>query len=262
MPIPQPTISDGGLKGRYLIVGRPATGKSFAANTFPNPVFLDFDHKAPAGAKTFDFWNPIFCDSIVRRVNPNHLPNRRDALLKFFKDHVVTPTESNRLPLDTTLILDSVTAFDESLHQQIRQEGIPVGKSGQPDAFYVWRKKIEFLDDLFTVISAWPGDFICIMHEMPEYDDAGSQTGRVKPLIAGQYADKIASKFNCVFRSRIELDPSTKKPIYVWDVQPTRAFESTNRLGITQVTIKATYQSLMEAAKITKTQNQTTQTTL
>lgn len=250
MPTPTPTVSDGGLKGRYLIVGRPATGKSFAANTFPNPVFLDFDHKAPLGAKTFDFWNPEFCDAIFKRANPNHLPNRRDALLKFFKDHVVTPVQANRFSYDTTLILDSITAFDEALHQQIRQEGIPVGKGGQPDGFVVWRKKIEFLDDFFTVVSAWPGDFICIMHEMPEYDDSGSQTGRVKPLISGQYADKIASKFNCVFRSRIDFDPQTKKPIYVWDVQPTRAFDSTNRLGITQQTIKASYQALMEAAKI------------
>lgn len=250
MSAPQPTISDGGIKGRYLLVGRPATGKSYSANTFPNPVFLDFDHKAPAGAKTFDFWSAEFCDKYARRANPNHLPNRRDALFAFFRQHVVSPNPADRLPYDTTLILDSVTAFDEALHQQIRQEGIPVGKSGQPDSFFVWRKKLEILDDFFTVVSAWPGDFVCIMHEMPEYDDSGNQTGRVKPLIAGQYADKIASKFNCVFRSRIEVDPTTKQPRYLWDVQPTRSFDSTNRLGIVQQTIKASYQSMMEAAKI------------
>lgn len=248
-PIPGSIISDGGARGMILIVGAPFTGKSTAAATFPNAVFLDFDHKAPQNTTTIPFWSADFCDKLAARKNPNHTPNQKDALINYLKRHVITPDPAQRIPLDTTLILDSMTKLEEGIHLQIQQEGIPIGKGGQPDGFHLWKIKIDYLNSLFAMMQAWPGTFICIMHETPEYNESGGQTGRIKPLLSGSYADKIGSKFTCMFRQRV-IAATSNPPSptqYVWDVQPTRAFDSNNVLGLKSPVIRATYQDMMNA---------------
>jgi len=243
--IPGSTPSDGGNRNTILLVGAPFTGKSTAAATFPNPVFLDFDHKAPAGTTTIPFWDAQFVDKLAPRKNPNHRPNVKDALLNYFSRHILTSDTAQRIPFDHTIILDSMSKLEENIHQQIKQEGIPIGKGGQPDGFHLWKVKLDYLSDLFSIIQAWPGTFICIMHETPEYNESGGQTGRIKPLLSGSYADKIASKFTCMFRQRvIPATPSTPAQ-YVWDVQPTRAFDSNNVLGIKAPVIPATYKDMI-----------------
>ena len=250
MNIPGSTLSDGGSRNMILIVGAPFTGKSTAAATFPNPVFLDFDHKAPVNTTTVPFWNAEFCDRLAPRKNPNHTPNRKDALLNYFRKHVITADVANRIPYSATLILDSVTALDEALNRQIQQEGIPIStKTNKPDGFHLPKLRIDFYNDLFAIIQAWPGNFICIMHEMPEYDKDGDTTGRVKPLLTGQPGDKIGSKFTCMFRQRVIAEPN-KPAQYVWDVLPKREFDSNNTLGIKQPTILASYESMMKHATV------------
>jgi len=86
------------------------------------------------------------------------------------------------------------------------------------------------------------------MHETPEYHESGGQTGRIKPLLSGSYADKIASKFSCMFRQRVIAPTAGTAAQYVWDVLPTRAFDSNNVLGITKPVILATYKDMMENA--------------
>jgi len=249
MNIPGSTPSDGGSRNMILLVGAPFTGKSTAAATFPNPVFLDFDHKAPVNTTTVPFWNAEFCDKLAPRKNPNHTPNRKDALLNYFRAHVITADASRRIPYSATLILDSMTALEEAIHRQIQQDGIPIGKGGQPDGFHLWKLKIDYLNDFFAIAQAWPGTFICIMHETPEYGESGATTGRIKPLLSGQYADKIGSKFTGMYRQRVIVEAG-KPPQYVWDVLPTRVFDSNNTLGIKQPTILASYESMMKHSTI------------
>ena len=154
MNIPGSMPSDGGSRSMILLVGAPFTGKSTAAATFPNPVFLDFDHKAPVNATTVPFWNAEFCDKLAPRKNPNHTPNRKDALLNYFRNHVITSNAAARIPYSATLILDSMTALEEAIHRQIQQDGIPIGKGGQPDGFHLWKLKIDYLNDFFAIAQA------------------------------------------------------------------------------------------------------------
>ena len=86
---------------------------------------------------------------------------------------------TNRIPYSATLILDSMTALEEAIHRQIQQDGIPVGKNGQPDGFHLWKLKIDYLNDFFAIAQAWPGTFICIMHETPEVRQIRRTTGEL-----------------------------------------------------------------------------------
>lgn len=246
--IPGSIPSDGGKRNMILIVGRPFSGKSTAAATFPNAVFLDFDHKAPLNTTTVPFWNAEFCDKLAPRKNPNHIPNRKDALINYLKRHVVTPDPAQRIPYDHTLILDSVTALEEAIHRQVEQEGIPSSpKTGKPDGYFLWARKIDYLRDFFAVAQAWPGTFICIMHEQDEKNEEGNPTGRIRPLMSGSYGDQLPAKFTCMFRQRVIAGPPAQ---YVWDVLPTRAFDSNNVLGIKETPIPANYQTMMAKATV------------
>jgi len=171
-------------------------------------------------------------------------------LLNYFRSHVITSNVAARIPYSATLILDSVTALDESVNRQIQQDGIPISpKTNKPDGFHLPKLRIDFYNDLFAIMQAWPGYFICLMHEMPEYDDGGTATGRVKPLLSGQTGDKIGSKFNCMFRQRV-IAEKDKPAQYIWDVLPTRAFSSNNSINIKQPAILASYDSMMKHSTI------------
>lgn len=247
MPIPTPTTSDGGKRNMYLLIGPPFTGKSTAAGTFPSPIFLDFDHKAPAGAVTYPFWDGKFCDQYAKRLNPNHPPNQRDALVNFLKQHVVTSKPDDRLPVESTLILDSLTFVEAAFHIQTEQcETIPLGRSGKPDDFFVWGKKLDYFDAIMAILKTWPGSVIVVVHEVDERGESGAVTGRIKPLLSGSYKDKLAANFTCMFGSRIIVTGKgpTETRQFVWDVLPSNKFPYNNTLGIKTPTIPAGYSSL------------------
>lgn len=263
MNIPGAQPSDGGGKRlMILLVGRAFCGKSTAAATFPKPVFFDFDHKCPTADqlsaihnRPFDpipmvpFWDAEFCDKLAPRKNPNHVPNRKDAFINYLKHYVVTPDADKRISYDHTLVVDSTTALEEAIHRQVETEGIPISpKTGKPDGFYLWARKIDYLRDVFAILQAWPGVVIVNMHEQDEKNEEGNPTGRIRPLMSGSYADMLPSKFTCMFRQRVEGTGPTAK--YLWDILPTRAFTSNNALNIKQSPIPATYWDLMKAAGV------------
>ncbi len=238
--IPGSQPSDGGRRNMILILGAPFTGKSTAAGTFPNPVFLDFDHKAPAGKTIVPFWDDAFCDKYKKRYATTATANRSGALIAYLS------TELRNFPKDCTIILDSMTAVEAAFHHQIEKvEPLPISpKSGKPDAFYVWKEKLAFFGGLLSVLKTYAGNVIVIMHEQYERDEDGKLTSTIKPLMSGSFVDSIAAHFTSIFRQRIETVPN-KPAAYVWDVLPTKAYPCNNALGITTPVLPATYESLI-----------------
>jgi len=245
--IPGLVTSDGGRRNMLLLLGAPFTGKSTAAGTFPNAVFLDFDHKAPAGAAVLPFWDGKFCDTYAPRTNPNNPPNKRDALINWLK------RELPKIPADTTLVLDSMTMVDAAFHQQTEKvETVPVSpKTGKPDGFYVWGVKLRYYGALFDLLKTHPGNVIVIMHEQYERDEDGKLTSTIRPLITGSFADTIASHFTLIFRARvIAATKEGEKSRFVWDVKPNRSYPACNNcLGIDLPTLDATYTSIKAYAE-------------
>ncbi len=238
--IPGARPSDGGRRNMLLLLGAPFMGKSTAAATFPNAVFLDFDHKAPAGSTVIPFWDGTLCDEYAKRTNPNHPPNKRDALINWLKKTIPT------LSADVTLILDSMTMVDAAFHQQTEKvETVPISpKTGKPDGFYVWGVKLRYYAALFDILKTHPGNVIVIMHEQYERDEDGKLTSTIRPLITGSFADTIASHFTLIFRARV-INEANKPPRFVWDVKPNRSYPACNNcIGIDLPTIDAHYNSI------------------
>jgi len=255
--IPGLTPTDGGKRCMLLIVGEPFSGKTTAAATFPNPLFLDFDHKVPPDLPpelkqslkhtvttpfpTIPFWDDDLCDKFAPRSNRNVPGNKRDAFRKYLQSALA------KIPADVTVIIDSATALEKAFHHQTEViESPPISpKTGKPDGFYVWREKQNYFGSIMDLLKTHPGNVIYIMHETGEKNEDGAPTGRIKPLMSGSFVDSIASHFTLMFRQRIRVDKQNNyNKHYVWDVLPTPVFNSNNCLQMKESPIPATYESL------------------
>lgn len=239
--IPGAEKAEIGSRVMLLLVGRPFSGKTWAASTFPNPVFFDFDHKAKPGTMTLPFWKREFVNRIVQPASPSDPPNQRDALITYLEHSIGTP----RLPDGCTIVIDTGTSVEAAFHRQTEVvETVPISsKTNKPDGYYVWRKKIEYFSHLHSLLKAHAGHVIYNMHEQDEKTDSGNATGRVKVLMTGGFSDQIPSHFTAMFRQRIALHEG--KTYYVWDTAPTLAFDCNNCYQIDKPVLPAHYDSLV-----------------
>ncbi len=183
---------------RVLLQAPPFSGKTFSAMSWPNPVVLDFDQKLGAHAGRSDiiqvpFYDGRFCDSIVRRDGLQCPPNKRDSLLKWLT------MEAPKLAKNQTLVIDGSTAVEAAFHMQYNLAPI-LTRSGEKDGFAEWRMKDTYFGELAMSLKSVSAHVIYICHEAPERDKQGELTGQVKPLMTGQFGDKLASHFTDCFR--------------------------------------------------------------
>lgn len=177
---------------RIGIQGPAGEGKTYAALTFPNTVVANFNrglgaHIGRADVIEIPFWQDSFVDAIVRRT-PNGPANRRDAIKKW------VDTEGKKLTSEQTLVIDAGTDIDESFHQQEALEPVLTDK-GSIDKFAVWRHKIDYFGELHTSIKGLQCNVIWISHETVDRDSKGELNGKIRPLLAGQFGDKIMSNY-------------------------------------------------------------------
>lgn len=234
-----PVKSDGGQRCMLLLVGEPFTGKSTSAATFPDPLFFDFDHKAPKGVDTLPFWNAAFCDKFKARGNKNQQPNKRDAFMNFLEQNIAT------LPPASTLILDSLTALAAAFHHQTENvDGLPVNpQTNKVDGFFLWKEKINYFNGVMELLKVHPGHVIVIAHEQKKRDSDGDLTEVIKPVITGAFCDLIASHFTLMFRQTVKRNKDGPDS-YQWDVKPTPLFRSNNTLGMKESPVPAHFNSL------------------
>lgn len=244
--IPGVKQSDADKRIMLLLIGKPFAGKTTAAATFPNPLFLDFDHKLPANVMSVPFWE----DATARkfggpRNSPNLPANTRDALLAWLQENVAT----GKIPADVTLIVDSLTAVDNAFHHQTEKvEPIPLGKSGKKDMNYVWREKLNYFGAILELLKRHPGHVICTVHEQYQYDDNGKRLNEIKPVISGQTGETIGRHFTAMFRQVNEATIVNGKTVagYNWYCKPTVEYQFNNILGITTPVVTAHYDSIKQ----------------
>lgn len=223
--------------GRFiLLLGYPYSGKTTAALTFPNPVFLNLDNKIPLGTRCIPFHSPEFCDSLSPRTSPHYPPNRKDAVLVWLQRNV------GRLPADWTLVLDSLSALSDAFHLQVDTVENITGTQveGKRDLRKLYGAKLDYLSVIFTLLKLAKCRVIVTAHVMPEYSNTGDPTGSIKPLVTGSFSDKLAGYATDIFYQYVDIDPSTGKPrvdqttgectAYRWRTRPSRICPLANTL--------------------------------
>lgn len=216
---------------RLGIQSPPGEGKTMSASTFPFPVYANFNRGLGALTGRSDileipFWNDDFVDALVKRTPPTgtdkNPPNKRDALLKWIR------TEGKKLEKDQTLVIDAGSDVETAFDTQEKLE--PVFTDAMKiDTFAFWRHKIEYFGELHDELTSLACGVIWISHETVDRDKKGELNGKVRPLLTGQYGDKIVGKYTDWFRQHCgdkkPLDKVTPETLKLWGFKSTSEYK-------------------------------------
>jgi len=175
------------------LLGAPASGKTTACLTFPNRIWLDFDHKLPAGEVSIPFWDATFCDKIARRFSDKCPANQRDAFKKWLTENY------SKFTGEQTVILDSYTNMQAAFNQQERLENDMIADE-KKSGFTFWGNKMRFSEEISNFIKSMRCRVVVIFHERLERDNEGEITGKISPVLDGRYKDEILKDFTDVWR--------------------------------------------------------------
>ena len=141
-------VSEKSPKLFVQLYGKPVTGKTTGALTFPNPLVVNFDNNLPAGVKQIPMYDDAFVDGIVKRSNPRYPANRRDALKAVMIDLC------REMPEGSTIIVDSMSRVESAYNMQEDIEPKELTNKGEVDGFKMFRKRLTFYEDLFVLAQA------------------------------------------------------------------------------------------------------------
>lgn len=205
-----------------LIAGAPFAGKTTAALSFPNPLVLNLDRKVPkAGVPTVPFHDDAFVESIVRRANPMHPVNRRDAFSLWLQANI------GRLK-DYTIVLDSITALETAFHQQTLDVEQKWGING---GLYFGAKLNYFLS-VCAMLQATGGRVIINCHlatifVRDEKTVADVATGKNKAAMTGSGAERITAFCMSIIYAYLKTDMAKPGVLrYMWVLRPCPAFDA------------------------------------
>src|ERR1044071_282279 len=170
---------------RMGIQGFYGTGKTIAASTFPNPVYMDIDRGLGALSGRSDIIKLKFYDNdFCKQINPNHkgFNTLRDTVLMFLDK------EAKKLEADQTLVVDGSTGLQNAYHAWYDENPV-VTKTGSIDDRAVWRLKLNFFGDICETLKTLRCNVLYIAHEYEKPDSSGEYNGKIRPLMSGQFCN-------------------------------------------------------------------------
>lgn len=198
---------------RIGIQGFPGTGKTWAALTFPNPIVANSDkglgaHIGRKDVVDVPFWNPDYCKKIY--ANYKGPQDIKTVMLLWVEKHAC------KLTPEQTLVWDGGTETEAAYHAWYNDN--IVYENGTENKFARWNQKLDFFNDLHIAFNGLKCNLIWLMHETDQRDkvkpgDAVSYSGKIRPLLTGQFCDKIVGKYTDWFRQHAETKPSTDEKI-------------------------------------------------
>jgi len=192
-----------------LLAGEAFSGKSTACASFPDPIFLDFDNKAPKGVKTIPFHSAAFCDTLVKRANPTLPPNKRDALMTWVERNM------HLVPPDSTVILDALSSVDTWYHTQTEKvDGVQAAIGGGK----LYGDKLKWFSSLCEILKMYPCRVIICAHLQPVFDAENRSTGKMKALVSGSFAEKIGTYCTSIIRAHVKTVSNNSQ--YLWRIKP------------------------------------------
>lgn len=181
---------------RLGIQGFSGTSKTFASTTFPNPIFLNLDrglgaHTGRAGIHEIPMWDDKFIGS----------KHRKEFLLQWLNG------EAKQLEADQTLVIDGSTGVQNAFENWMSRNP-QYTKQGKEDDFAKWRLKKEYFAELCETLKTLKCHVIYLAHEAEAKDKDGGYSGKLRPLLTGQFGDEINSHFTDWFRSHSAAKPT------------------------------------------------------
>lgn len=223
---------------RLGLVGKPATGKTYSALTFPKPVCFDADNglteHAGKDIVVIPFhsndWICSYKDGKYKAKPPYSDPLRLNAALDWMREEAI------KLEADQTLLVDSWSALQSAFDTQIW--AIPyITKKGTSDEYAPWQIKLDKSREFCDILTSLRCHVVICMHEQQARDKDGKPIDKIAPYQQGQFALIFGRYFTDLFRC---ITKSDKQAIdgkdtrvstqYFWQVKSDTQFEAKTRL--------------------------------
>lgn len=188
---------------RLGLQGFGGVGKTWAALTFKNPIVVNLDkglgaHFGRPDVVEIPMGNVDYCKKLYPKYKgPESV---RDVIDVFFD------TVAPKLSEEQTLVFDGGTGLQHAYHKWYMANPV-LTKMGKLDDFAEWRLKVVFLGDVFNRTKFLKCNFIYICHEAEKKDKDGSYSGKIRPLLTGQFCDELMSHFTDWFRCHALAKP-------------------------------------------------------
>lgn len=201
---------------RLGIQGYSGVGKSWSALTFPNPVVLNLDRGLGAHIGRSDVIDvPLYDPAYCRTINPAFARSSqlKDTILMWFDK------EAKKLEPDQTLIVDGGTGLQNAFHKWMDENPV-YSQQGKVDDYAPWKLKLVFFGDICERIKTLKCHVVYISHESEKKDKSGEYTGKIRPLLTGQFQDQLGSHFTDWVRQfsvdKPKLDKIDDKMLVEW----------------------------------------------
>ena len=187
---------------RLGLQGAPGSGKTFSALTFPNPIVVDFDgglvSHAGRDIPVIPFhsheWMQTYAGGNFKADAPGRQPSRHLALKHWLN------SEGQKLSADQTLIIDSLTTLTNAMANYLDVHPFYT-KNGQVDDFAPWAARIDYYDELHTILKSLRCHVVMITHETQVRDEkSGALLDKIAPLLQGKYIAQLKIHYNFWFR--------------------------------------------------------------
>lgn len=214
--------------------GFSGTGKTYAALTWPNPIIINIDRGLGAHFGRSDIVEvPMYRKDFAKKYclggNYVGIASLREAMYKWIME------EAPKIPENSTLIVDGGTGWQNAYHKWMT-DNPTYSAGGQQNDFVPWRMKIEYFAELFEHFKSLKCNVIYLSHEAERPDkvkpgDAPTYSGKIRPLMTGQFGDQIVSHFTDWFRCHCDVKPSSletldEKKLAFWGFKDKKEFQA------------------------------------
>lgn len=188
---------------RLGIQGYFGTGKTYGGMSFPNPVVANIDRGLGAHIGRKDIIElPLYNKDFCKKYYSSEPDNIKEALLQWIQK------EGVKLTSNQTLVIDGLTGIESAYHTDWKKHPMISSRSGKVDDFAEWGLKIVYFNELTDLLITLNCHVILICHESEKKDKGTNEyTGKIRPLMSGQFADKIGGKFTDWFRQHAANKP-------------------------------------------------------
>lgn len=183
-----------------LLVGPPGSGKSFAAASFPDPIFAMFDNNMPPEKKKLGLKELPFYDTEW----VNQCVIKEGAMSNSFKDRPVSlfgrylRTLARELKPNQTLVIDHLQRISDRLFEAINADYASAIKS---NAYEEWTLFGNFMCGVFTICESLKCNVVMLSQEEELRELESSKILTRRWLMPGKmFAPRVPSFFNNVFR--------------------------------------------------------------
>ncbi len=239
---------------KVLIWGKPGTGKTKIAATFPDPHFVDLDdgmltvrgqdvnYITITDQPTTDPDFLAMCKELPEIKKGTPYPEQS----RFEKAQIAIGNYAATLTDKQTLVIDSLTFYSQSAFDHIMEVEKP------KDNRQVYGAAQKLISATLDILKDRPCHVVLLAHVKTNTDEHGNITTIVPQTTGNALAAVLPGHFDEVWRTEVEMDKKDpSKHVYVMHTAPMKKENAKSRLDLPSRIVDPTYDKVVKMIKET-----------